>query len=362
MTETNNAGSASPSGNAGTVDSAAQRILAAMEPEKREKPSSAPSDAEAQATEPESESDYGSDDEADGSDETAQEAIAESDAEPEAEADATGDADLPPLSDEDLDRIVTVKVNGELVQVPLKEAIDGYSRTSDYHNKTKALAEERRAFHEERQRVRTEVEEAVKERHVYASILPAMVAKLQSEMPVPPNPELRHADPARYLLEMDDYRTKQDALRALQVEQSEVQRREKAREEAEFRDAVTEGYQKLPELWPEWKDKAKYERDVKAMWQYAKKTYGYGDDELAMTTDARAVAILNKARLYDELRAKKIVPDPRIERVMKPTGGSSVDGTQMSNRAKALGNSRNRLKETGRVEDAAKAIGLLFRD
>lgn len=355
MTETNSPAPA-PAPSDGSVDSAAKRILAAMEP--KGKPEAALSDEGVASPPPDSigDADEGSEHEAHASDETAHEAeYAEGDAEGEAEAEATGDDGPPPLSDEDKSRLVTVKVNGETVQVTLEEALKGYSRTSDYYQKTQALAEERKA-------VQREVEEAAKERQVYASIIPAMVAKLQAEMPAPPSQELRYSDPAQYLLAMEDYRMKQEALRALHAEHSEAQRRERMREESEFKQAVAEGYQKLPELWPEWKDKGKYERDVKAMWSYAKKTYGYADDELAMTTDPRAVAILNKARLYDELRAKKIVPDPRIERVMKPTGSTTVEGSQMSNRARSLGNTRARLKETGRVDDAAKAIGLLFRD
>lgn len=353
MTETNSTATAPASD--GSVDSAAKRILAAMEPAKGQ-PEPALSDESAAPPEQVGDADEATEHEALASDETAPEAeYADGDAEQATEAEATGDDGPPPLSDEDKSRLVTVKVNGETVQVTLEEALKGYSRTSDYYQKTQALAEERKA-------VQREVEEAAKERRVYASILPAMMAKLQSEMPAPPSQELRYADPAQYLLAMEDYRTKQEALRALQVEQAEVQRRDSEREAAEFRQAVNEGMQKLPEYWPEWKDKAKYERDVRAMWSYAKKTYGYADEELSMTTDPRAVAILNKARLYDELRAKKIVPDPRIERVMKPTGGTTTDGTQVSQRARTLGNTRNRLKETGRVEDAAKAIGLLFRD
>lgn len=353
MTENNSTATAPASD--GSVDSAAKRILAAMEGPKAQS-ETALSDAEVDTPNSAEEVGDGSEHEALASEETAPEAeYADGDAEQDAEADAPGDDGLPPLSESDLQRLVTVKVDGKTMQVPLEEALKGYSRTTDYYQKTQALAEERKA-------VQREVSEAAKERQIYASILPAMMAKLQSEMPSPPSQELRYSDPAQYLLQMEDYRTKQEALRALQAEQSEVHRRENEREAAEFRHAVNEGMQKLPEYWPEWKDKAKYERDVRAMWSYAKKTYGYADEELSMTTDPRAVAILNKARLYDELRAKKIVPDPRIERVMKPTGATTVDGTQLSNRARSLGNSRNRLKETGRVEDAAKAIGLLFRD
>ena len=47
--------------------------------------------------------------------------------------------------DEYADFRIPVKVNGEEVLVPLKEAISGYSRTQDYTQKTQALAAEREA-------------------------------------------------------------------------------------------------------------------------------------------------------------------------------------------------------------------------
>jgi len=41
------------------------------------------------------------------------------------------------------DRYVPVKVGGETLEVPLREALDGYSRTADYTRKTQELAQQR---------------------------------------------------------------------------------------------------------------------------------------------------------------------------------------------------------------------------
>jgi hypothetical protein len=74
---------------------------------------------------------------------------------PEFPADADtfegGDTDGTPSNepvlnlDEYADFRIPVKVNGEEVLVPLKEAVSGYSRTQDYTQKTQALAAEREA-------------------------------------------------------------------------------------------------------------------------------------------------------------------------------------------------------------------------
>lgn len=45
--------------------------------------------------------------------------------------------------DEVADRYVRVKVDGEELEVPLREALQGYSRTADYTRKTQALAAQR---------------------------------------------------------------------------------------------------------------------------------------------------------------------------------------------------------------------------
>lgn len=52
------------------------------------------------------------------------------------------------LDDAAYDRHVRVKVDGEEVSVPLREALQGYSRTQDYTQKTQALAEQRKQAEE----------------------------------------------------------------------------------------------------------------------------------------------------------------------------------------------------------------------
>jgi type II secretory pathway component PulF len=46
--------------------------------------------------------------------------------------------------DEFGEKYVSVQVNGEEVQVPLKEALSGYQRQADYTRKTQELSEQRR--------------------------------------------------------------------------------------------------------------------------------------------------------------------------------------------------------------------------
>ena len=47
--------------------------------------------------------------------------------------------------DEVADRYVRVRVDGQDVEVPVREALQGYSRTADYTRKTQELAAQRQA-------------------------------------------------------------------------------------------------------------------------------------------------------------------------------------------------------------------------
>jgi hypothetical protein len=55
------------------------------------------------------------------------------------------------------DPIYKVKVNGEEVEVPLTELLNGYSRTEDYKAKTMALADERRQIEAQKATVEQDV-------------------------------------------------------------------------------------------------------------------------------------------------------------------------------------------------------------
>ena len=87
----------------------------------------------------------------DASDEEPEEVSEESEPTPAVTDDEDESAAEPPTEtpehadlSEHMDRLVTVKVDGEEVEVPLREALDGYSRTSTFHRKTQALAEQRK--------------------------------------------------------------------------------------------------------------------------------------------------------------------------------------------------------------------------
>ena len=66
------------------------------------------------------------------------------------------------------DTLVTVKIDGKTMQIPLKEAVAGYQRTADYSRKTAELAAERKAIAAEREQSSQLISQLYQEATKYA--------------------------------------------------------------------------------------------------------------------------------------------------------------------------------------------------
>lgn len=254
-------------------------------------------------------------------------------------SDEDGEDDL------DLNSKVTVTIDGKSEEVSLKEVIDGYQRTVDYTRKTQVLAEERRAVQQEKEAV-------VQERSTYAQLLPALMQQIQASLPQQPDwDRLYNEDPLEYVRQKDIWNENTTKLNALADEQRRLiafQQQEYVNQQKQI---VAEGFKKLPDLVPRWKDPEQYKKDMPLLRGYAKKL-GYSDEEINQAYDPRAIAALDKARRYDELmeRQKKLRPTITAE---PPRPGTARRAGPPPNK---VIRAKQRLRQTGRDNDAVAAI------
>lgn len=254
----------------------------------------------------------------------------------------------------------TVKVNGEELKVTLDELKAGYSRDSDYRQKTQALQAERRAIEADRAK---EHERLSTERRTFQSALEALATELM-QAGGPSDQELqrlRVEDPQSYLIAMEDRRARQQRVGAIfqQAEQNGRQHAESMKAAAQK--ALNEGRAKLPELIPEWRDSAVQDREAKALAGYMER-HGYSRDEIALLIDPRAVKLLRKAWQYDELQTRKPVIQKKVAQAPKPTvkpGPAPASRAQIEQDKQAA--MHKQLKRTGRVEDAAALLAARMR-
>lgn len=289
----------------------------------------------------------------------AEETYSDSDEAPEVQAEGSQDEDAAEQAGEDEentgqdldpDTLVTVKVGGKTMQVKLREALNGYQRLSDYSRNMETVRQERLQVEAAKQEI-GQAEER------YRQLLPALEQQLMQLMPQEPNwAELHAKDPINFPLYEKQWRDHQERLAAIRSEQHRLASDAAEKEASALRKMVEDGRKQLLDRVPEWRDQDKWEKARQGLREYGRKI-GYSDEELSQAYDPRAVIVLDKARKYDELMANRPKPQHPGQNAPKPmkTGSTAAIPRQNTQFNKA----RERLKSSGKVEDAAALFGLL---
>lgn len=270
-----------------------------------------------------------------------------SEAEEDAEVEAAEDGND---ADTDPDALVTVKIDGKVEKITVKEAAEGYQRQADYQRKTQALAEERKAIESVRQQ--TEAERAY-----YAQTVSQLRSQLESLAPQEPDwQKLHQEDPINFPIIEKQWRDYKANLQAVQQEEARLKTLAYQEEQLKLKQVVEEGRKFIIEKMPEWQDEAKWNAARGQLREYGKKI-GYTDEELAMAYDPRAILVLEKARRYDALQNNS--PKPTQKASPKPLKQGTP--AQSPRRDNDLMKVKQRLKSSGHVNDAAALFAMLDR-
>ena len=281
-----------------------------------------------------------------GDEELLDDADASSDETDSEQSDEEGDSE-----EEEQPQVFTVKVDGKEVEVTLDELQKGYSRTQDYTRKTQQIAEVRKQTEAELQEVRAEREQ-------YAQLLGALQAQVQqAAQPQVDWDRLYQEDPIEWVRQREVVRENQEKAAAIQSEQQRLAQLSQ-QEQAKQRDALLAQEQEaLVAAIPEWKDAKKAQAEKAMLVQFGQKV-GFTPDELKNVIDHRAVVMLRKAALYDQMMSKRGQIKPVTNngpRPAKPGAAGRVSSNTEAMRA------QQRLAKTGRVDDAADAIYKLLK-
>ena len=249
---------------------------------------------------------------------------------------------------EEVQRFV-VKAAGEEREVTLQELIEGYQKGTDYHKKTNALAEQRKAVEAEK----AAVEQAKQARDAYAERLKVMDQFLSQQMQGEDIESLKETDPIAYAVKVAEMTRQEKQLQQLRAEQQRIAREQQAEQEVHMERRIAEEAQKVASAIPDYADPKKGEKVRSDLRAFAK-SIGYSDAELASATDSRAVVTLWMAAQYQKLQqskpgvTKKVTEAPKL---LKP--GTATGKTIQSEAAKQ---DFARLKKTGSRQDAARVF------
>ena len=248
-------------------------------------------------------------------------------------------------------QVFSVKVDGKEVEVTLDELQKGYSRTQDYTRKTQQIAEVRKQTEAELQAVRAEREQ-------YAQLLSALEAQVQQV--AQPNIDwdrLYQEDPIEWVRQREVMRDNQERAAAIQSEQQRLSQLSQ-QEQAQFmQQKLQQEQEALLAAIPDWKDAKKAQAEKALLVEFGQKI-GFTPEELKSVVDHRAVLMLRKAALYDQMMSKRGNIKPVTNngpRPAKPGAAGRVSNTTEAVRA------QQRVAKTGRVDDAANAILQLLK-
>lgn len=269
---------------------------------------------------------------------------------PEAEEPTEAESEQPEEAEqEEDDPLVTIKVDGKELEVPLSELKNGYQRQADYTRKTMEVSEQRKAAESERQA-------AQQERQQYAQRLQEQQIILQSALADQNQinwQQLIDNDPIEYLKQKNLFEQRQSALQRTQWEQQQLMQQQQA-EEAKAREAfLSEQQEQLLAKLPDWKDPEKAKLGKSELRNYLKSEFGFDDDHISNVVDHRAILMARKAMLYDAMVSKAKAAEKKVatlpQKVERP--GVSESKT-LDKRSSAF----QRLNKSGSIDDAARVF------
>lgn len=257
------------------------------------------------------------------------------------------DVDVSELEEvDDEEAYYTVKIDGEEKSVSADELVKSYQLEQAAQKRMQEAAEIRKNSE-------AEVAALAQQREQYAQALQSLQAQLDTaeEKPQEYWDNLYSEDPMEYMRQREAYRDRKEAAEKVKAEQSRVQQEQQQEMMQQHQAYLAKEQEKLLEALPEWKDSEVATKEKQAIIDYAQRTLGYSENELASTSDSRAVLALRKAYLYDQLMAQKPVAQKKVKKAPKVTksGKPTTKAQVKQNRNKQA---LERLSKTG-SKDAA---------
>lgn len=244
----------------------------------------------------------------------------------------------------------TVKIDGEEKSVTADELVKSYQLEQAAQKRMQEAAEIRKNSE-------SEVAALAQQREQYAQALQSLEAQLNTgeEKPQEYWDNLYSEDPMEYMRQREAYRDRKDAMEKVKAEQQRVQQEQQQDLVKQHQENLAKEQEKLLEALPEWKDPDVAMKEKQAIISYAQRNLGFSEDELAATSDSRAVLALRKAYLYDELMAQKPVAQKKVKKAPKVTK-SGKPATKAQANANRKKQALERLNKTGSKDAAVDVL------
>ena len=237
-----------------------------------------------------------------------------------------------------------LKVNGQEIEVSLDELKAGYSRDSDYRQKTHNLGIEKRELDGQRESLRQTYDTRLQELNELIATADATVRQEQGSEDLQ---KLWEEDPtaaARL-----DYQMRQ---RNRQLD--DVRNKAREAQTKQFEDFLGTQRELAAQKIPEYNDPNKADQ-FKINMRNSLRGYGFNDQEIGQLADHRFLMVAKDAMSYKSLKDKKPIVQKKVANAPKVVKAGVAKSSTSSGREQ-IRNKINRLGKTGHLKDAQSAI------
>lgn len=255
---------------------------------------------------------------------------------------------------------IPTKVNGKEGVATLSELVRAYQIGQSNDQKADSLASERQAFEAQKQDALSQTNQQLEQAKGLSQMLEQ---KFLEEFNQINWQELRETDPAEFSAKRQDFTERHGQL---QQARQHITTTQQSQMRDAYREHLAKESKRLPELVPEWADETTAKQEKVELRNYLLsmnipaeqidgKVDANGNIVAPGLSDAHAIAIARKAMLYDRsqqnvsVTKKKVKKLPKVLKSGKTTTKSEIDHAAQKKK-------RDRLRQTGRPEDAASLI------
>jgi len=235
-----------------------------------------------------------------------------------------------------------VKVNGQELEVSLDELKSGYSRDSDYRQKTHSLSLERKNLEEEKGVLRQTYDTKIKELDELMQSANSFISQ-GSEVDLKAMYEEDPQAAAKLDFQMRQQRENLSSLR----------QKSEAVKQQQYNQFLNEQKQLAEQAIPELANPQKGS-DLKVKMRNTLSDYGFNDQEIGSLADHRFLKVLKDAMDYRNLKAAKPIVQKKV--VNAPKVVKSGTAKTESSKRSVIQSKLGRLKKSGKIQDAHSAI------
>lgn len=250
------------------------------------------------------------------------------------------------------ENLYTVVVDGVEEQVPLQELINGHQRLRDYTQKTQKIAAERKQMAEVTSAMQNELQQ-----------IRQFAEELQA-VPDIPEPQidwdhLYSTDSVEWVRQKELARERQELRNQRSQQLQKLYQQQEQLQQQQMTAHIKEQQSRLLEMVPEWRDAEIAKKEKPALRQFAMSEYGMSEQDVSQAYSAVMIKMLRDAYLYHQ--GKQKVQKVSRGEVDQPPKVKGRTYRQADPRRKQKRTAVDRLRRSGKVEDAAAAFEAILR-